>query len=113
MQQYFVTTSKEETMPSPNGEASAQTRENAVATAFGTLTDRWLQLAFQEGPIAVLVAGGAVALSKGLIPAFDLKQATFGTVLLLISACFQLSVWLLRQRTMERQATRAQQYREA
>lgn len=64
--------------------------------------ERWIQLVFQRGPLAVLGAGGSVALWKGLLPTLDIHQASFGASLLVLGAVADLFVWVLKRKASQR-----------
>lgn len=66
-----------------------------------TSLEKSLQILLQQGPLAVLAAGGATALWKGLLPTFELRQATFGAILLLLAALADIFVWLAKRRAAQ------------
>ena len=70
-------------------------------------TEKWIQLVLQQGPVGTMFAGGAAALSRGLLPVFELREATFGAVLLLVGASIELFIWVFKHRAAERTVERA------
>jgi hypothetical protein len=76
--------------------------------------ERSLQIVLQQGPLAVLAAGGATALWKGLLPSFELRQATFGAILLILAALADIFVWLTKRRaTLQRYEAKQKDYHAA
>jgi hypothetical protein len=55
--------------------------------------DKWYETLLKNGPVGVIALGGLTALTKGLLPVFELQEAIFGASLLLIAAFFYLLVW--------------------
>ena len=63
----------------------------------------------QKGPLTILASGGGLALYKGLIPMFDIHQATFGAILLVVTALANMFIWVMKRRTAQQVYYKKQQ----
>ena len=81
---------------------STRSPERMLTDTYSTPLERSLQTLLQQGPLAVLAAGGATALWKGLLPTFEIRQAIFGASLLVLAALADMFVWIVKRKTARR-----------
>ncbi len=67
----------------------------------------WVYFGFEVGPMSILTVAGAISIARGVLGAFELKQAVFGASLLVAAALMELFVWFMRRRSVEQEVERA------
>jgi hypothetical protein len=80
--------------------------------SFSDPTEKWIQLLFQRGPLGVIAVGGAMALTKGILPTFEIREATFGAVLLLLAAIADCFVWIAKRQAARQRVERTEKHRD-
>src|SRR5579872_214341 len=88
-------------------ESHGAKQPSTFSSAVTDVMSNWVQLLFERGPLAVLAVGGTVALGRGLLPTFEIREALFGGGLLVIAAAAEAAIWITKLRSAEKAVARA------